>query len=149
MVHCLLLITSRKHRSNCDASCLNTISRHSFKTYAKFSENCAYQCLYCKLWTYFTPCSNVSIVNFEQVNAGWEVATAYTIYQTQSTWQKLRILLVLEKSQLLVLLRTLLRWYFNTLDLNSLNFLIWKGIWAAEILLWKSSWFSLMFRPSG
>ena len=22
--------------------------------------------------TYFTPCSSVSIVNFEQVNAGWE-----------------------------------------------------------------------------
>ena len=24
----------------------------------------------CQLWTYFTPCSSVSIVNFEQVNAG-------------------------------------------------------------------------------
>ena len=24
-----------------------------------------------KLWTYFTPCSSVSIVNFEQVNANW------------------------------------------------------------------------------
>ena len=23
--------------------------------------------------TYFTPCSSVSVVNFEQVNAGWEV----------------------------------------------------------------------------
>ena len=27
--------------------------------------------LYCSLWTYFYPCSTVSIVNFEQVNAGW------------------------------------------------------------------------------
>ena len=25
-----------------------------------------------ELWTYFTPCSGVSIVNFEQVNADWE-----------------------------------------------------------------------------
>ena len=25
----------------------------------------------CQLWTHFTPCSSVSIVNFEQVNAGW------------------------------------------------------------------------------
>ena len=25
--------------------------------------------LYCKLWTYLTPCFNVSIVNFEQVFA--------------------------------------------------------------------------------
>ena len=24
-------------------------------------------------WTYFTPCSSVSIVNFEQVIAGWEI----------------------------------------------------------------------------
>ena len=28
-------------------------------------------CVYCSLLTYFTPCSSVSIVNFEQVNAGW------------------------------------------------------------------------------
>ena len=27
-----------------------------------------------KLWTYFTPCYSVSIVNFEQVNAGWDVS---------------------------------------------------------------------------
>ena len=27
--------------------------------------------LYCKLWTYFIPCSSISIDNFEQVNAGW------------------------------------------------------------------------------
>ena len=26
---------------------------------------------YCYLWTHFTPCSSVSIVNFEQINAGW------------------------------------------------------------------------------
>ena len=29
-------------------------------------------CLYCQLWTYFTPCSIVSIFNFEQVNAGFD-----------------------------------------------------------------------------
>ena len=27
----------------------------------------------CELWTYLTPCFSVFIVNFEQVNAGWEV----------------------------------------------------------------------------
>ena len=31
----------------------------------------SFWCLYCKLWTYFIPCSSVFIVNFEQVNAGW------------------------------------------------------------------------------
>ena len=29
--------------------------------------------LYCQLWTYFTPCSSVSIVNFEHVIAGWDI----------------------------------------------------------------------------
>ena len=28
-------------------------------------------CLFFWLWTYFTPCSSVSIVKFEQVNANW------------------------------------------------------------------------------
>ena len=28
--------------------------------------------LYCKLWTYLTPCSSVSIVDFEEVNGDWE-----------------------------------------------------------------------------
>ena len=32
----------------------------------------SFWCLYCWLWTYFTPCSVVSLVNFEQVNAGWD-----------------------------------------------------------------------------
>ena len=30
--------------------------------------------LYCYLWTYFTPCFSVSIVNFEHVRAGWDVS---------------------------------------------------------------------------
>ena len=28
---------------------------------------------YCELWTYFIPCTSVSIVDFEQVNAGWVI----------------------------------------------------------------------------
>ena len=28
-------------------------------------------CLYCLLWTFFTPCSRVSIVNLDQVNVSW------------------------------------------------------------------------------
>ena len=35
-------------------------------------------CLYCYLWTYFTTCSSVSIVNFEQVNADWLVSLFLT-----------------------------------------------------------------------
>ena len=31
----------------------------------------SFWCFYFYRWTYFTPCSSVSIVNFEQVNAGW------------------------------------------------------------------------------
>ena len=32
-------------------------------------------CLYCKLWTYFTICSKVSIVYFKQKNVHWGVFT--------------------------------------------------------------------------
>ena len=32
-------------------------------------------CLYCELWTDFTRCSSVSIVNYEQVNADWDLFT--------------------------------------------------------------------------
>ena len=36
---------------------------------------------YCKLWTYFTVCSSVSIVKFEQVNAGWDdIAINYNTF---------------------------------------------------------------------
>ena len=31
----------------------------------------SFWCLYCQLWTYFTPCFSALILNFEQVNAGW------------------------------------------------------------------------------
>ena len=33
----------------------------------------SFWCLYCQLWTYFTLCSSVSIVNFEHVIAGWVI----------------------------------------------------------------------------
>ena len=33
----------------------------------------SYWCLYCYLWTNFTQCSGVSTVDFEQVNANWDV----------------------------------------------------------------------------
>ena len=32
----------------------------------------SFWCLYCQLWTFFTPCSSVSI-NFEYVIAGWAI----------------------------------------------------------------------------
>ena len=37
--------------------------------------------LYGELWTYSTPCSSVSIVNFEHLIAGWVLAT-------DSEWNK-------------------------------------------------------------
>ena len=33
----------------------------------------SFWCCYCQLWTDFTHCSGVSIVDFEQINAGWVV----------------------------------------------------------------------------
>ena len=47
------------------------------------------------MWTYFTPCSNVSIVNLEQVNAGWvnDNQTICISYKTAtiSTWNRQKL----------------------------------------------------------
>ena len=45
----------------------------------------SFWCLYCYLWTYFTPCSSVSIVNFQQVITGW-VATMFLIFKFLSNF---------------------------------------------------------------
>ena len=34
----------------------------------------SFRCLYCEFWTYFPPCSSVSIVNFNQVNTGSSIS---------------------------------------------------------------------------
>ena len=39
----------------------------------------SFRCLYCLLWTYFTPCSSVSAVKFEQVNVGWDYRKYLTL----------------------------------------------------------------------
>ena len=38
---------------------------------SKLTPTASFWCLYCYLWTYFTLCSTVSIVNFEHVIADW------------------------------------------------------------------------------
>ena len=44
----------------------------------------SFWCLYCEFWTYFTPCSGVSIVNFEYIIVGWLSADSF-----MSTWNYL------------------------------------------------------------
>ena len=47
-----------------------------FKVNNKDNQNDAWSCsgcFYCWLWTYFIPCSSVSIINFVQVNSGWDI----------------------------------------------------------------------------
>ena len=56
----MLKINNRNTRTRCEIC-----SKLTIKIMASF------WCL-CFLWTYFTPSSSVSIVNFETVNAGWE-----------------------------------------------------------------------------
>ena len=58
----------------------------------------SFWCLYCELWIYFTPCSSLSIVNFEQVNAGWVKAhdaaheTTFYVIATSALWNQVKIL---------------------------------------------------------
>ena len=57
-------------------------------------------CLYCQFWTYFTPCSCVSLVNFEQVNAKW----GDTYYATKRVVVEIVVIFILPlKIQLLVI----------------------------------------------
>ena len=44
-------------------------------------------CLYCLLWTYFTPCSSASIVNFEQVNTSCTVCASFV---SEFVWKVFR-----------------------------------------------------------
>ena len=54
------------------------VNNRNIRTMASF------WCLYCKLWTYFTPCYSVSIVNFEQVNVGWVLFPSKWIFSKEA-----------------------------------------------------------------
>ena len=41
----------------------------------------SFSCLYCWLWTYLTPYSSVTIVNFEHVIGGWERTCQFSTFQ--------------------------------------------------------------------
>ena len=61
---CILKGNNKKTRTRCEIC-----SKLTKKTPER--RQASLWCLYCLLWTYFTPCSDVCIVNFEQVNAVW------------------------------------------------------------------------------
>ena len=47
-----------------------------FKVYNKNTRKASmtsFWCSYCQMWAYFTPSSNDSIVEFEQVNVSWAI----------------------------------------------------------------------------
>ena len=62
----LLKVYNRNTRTRCKTCSKLTInSRLTNKSMTSF------WCLYGELWTYFTPCSSVPIVNFKHVITGW------------------------------------------------------------------------------
>ena len=63
------------------------------------NRNTRTRCEICSKLTYFTPCSSISIVSFEQVNAGWEPfiiepACFTFVLQYCNTQQKVDILYI-------------------------------------------------------
>ena len=57
-------VNKRNTRKRCEICSKSTI---------KTPERCHWRrCLYCQLWTYFTLCSSVTIVDFEYTFACWE-----------------------------------------------------------------------------
>ena len=57
-------VSNRKTRTRCEICSKLTIKTQERRL-------ALFWCLYCWLWTFFTPCSSVSVVNLEQVNADW------------------------------------------------------------------------------
>ena len=56
-------------------TCFNKCSFHSYNSmnfHVSSQSLVSFWFLYCWLWTYFTPCSSVPTVKFEQLNADWE-----------------------------------------------------------------------------
>ena len=76
----LLKVNNRNTRTRCEI-CSKLIIKYQNNALASF------RYLYCWLWTYFTPCSIVSIVNFEHVFGGWDGFVPEKCVQSQA-WNK-------------------------------------------------------------
>ena len=68
----LLKVKNRNTRTKCDI-CLKLTIKTSERR----------RKLYCWLWTYFTPCSSISIVNFRHAIAGWNAIGRFSKYNIQ------------------------------------------------------------------
>ena len=72
----------------------------------------SFWCFYCWLWTYFTPFSSVSIVDFEQANVNWVKKSQYK--KPAHYFWSIRIRCDWVKSSFyLTLLRPIFQWYRN------------------------------------
>ena len=71
---CLFEVNNRNTRTRREICSKLTIktSRRRHWLYTIFRSLMLFWFIYCYLWTYLTPCSSVSIVDFEQTNCVWE-----------------------------------------------------------------------------
>ena len=98
--------------------------------------------LHCSLWTYFTPCSSVSIVNFKHVIAGWDAVTAFRPKDFKVFPNFLRFIYFLSK-----IIFTELYFLFPSKILNSiLNFFV---IFFIGVKLWLFKTLKTIFREHG
>ena len=83
------------------------------------------RCFHCQLWTYFTSWSSVSIVNFEQVNAGW-IALSHNGYSINvancEIFRKIRWLIFCFLTTCFANLEYLLKETRNSSKIRPLNF---------------------------
>ena len=71
---CLFEVNNRNTRTRreiCSKLTIKTPRRRHW-LYTIFRSLMLFWFIYCYLWTYLTPCSSVSIVDFEQTNCVWE-----------------------------------------------------------------------------
>ena len=106
----------------------NTSTRYEIcsKLTIKTSERRQWRrCFHCQLWTYFTSWSSVSIVNFEQVNAGW-IALSHNGYSINvancEIFRKIRWLIFCFLTTCFANLEYLLKETRNSSKIRPLNF---------------------------
>ena len=94
----------------------------------------SFWCLYCLLWTYFTPCSTVFIVDFEQLNADW---IGNVFCQMGYTLNKISNF----NPSLLIFYVIVIEYYEEYLQYRSVSRTLWKitiELFAKIVTDWKA-----------
>ena len=96
------------------------------------------------VWTYFTPCSSDSIVNFERVNAGWDRYMRHFILDLKNIQalnkQKTRYYYTIIQKNLIWILHCS-SWMFFYYVTGEINRLYWNNYWFLSFVYLENFFF--------